>query len=64
MRASPIDRTHIVDMMLMKRGNHIIQRILHEQTQISRARRRPIRLGVNLMAGLVNVDLLLAEFQR
>ena len=64
MRAGPFDRTHMVDMMLMKRGGHIIQRILYKQTQVSRARRRLVRLGINLMAGLTNVDLLLAEFQR
>ena len=61
-RAGPADRTQIVDMMLMKRGNHTIQRILHQQTQISRAGRRLVRLGVNLVTGLMNVDLLPVEF--
>ncbi|PXY82189.1 hypothetical protein DKK75_05210 [Bifidobacterium asteroides] len=64
MGASPVDRTQIFDMMLMKRGNHIIQRILHQQTQISRAGRRLVRLGINLVTSLMNVDLLPAEFQR
>ena len=62
MRAGPADRTQIVDMMLIKRGNHTIQRILHQQTQISRAGRRLVRLGVNLVTGLMNVDLLPVEF--
>ena len=57
MRASPADRAKIVDMTPTGRGNHIIQRILHKQTQVSRAGRRPVRLGVNLMAGLMEVDL-------
>lgn len=57
MGASPADRTQTVDMTPTERGNHIIQRILHEQTQVNRAGRRPVRLGVNLMARLMNIDL-------
>ena len=50
MRAYPADWTQIVGIMLMKRENHIVPRILHKQTQVSRAGRRPIRLGINLAA--------------
>lgn len=52
MRTSPVDRAQIVDMMLMKRCNNIIQRVLHKQTQVNRAGRGPVSLGVNLMGGL------------
>ena len=64
MRASPADRTQTVDMTPTERGNHIIQRIPNEQTQVSRAGRRPVRLEVNLMARLMNIDLLSAELHR
>ena len=57
MRASPADRAKIVDMTPTGRGNHIIQRILNKQTQVSRAGRRPVRLEVNLMTRLMGVDL-------
>ena len=49
MRASPADRTKIVDMTFTERGNHIIQRIPNKQTQVSRAGHRPVRLEVYLM---------------
>ena len=57
MRASPADRTTIVHMTPMERGNHIIQRILNKQTQVSRAGHRPVSLEVNLMTRLMNIDL-------
>ena len=57
MRTSPADRTKTANMTPTERGNHIIQRIPNKQTQVSRAGRRPVRLGVNLMTRLMEVDL-------